>query len=121
MTAARCLGVKVGVGATPVQWTEVASRVAQRALDVRATAQCPGARVRLYNSRLATIFLRRRRFAKLDGLIVRRMRQAVEGLTRAPWMALPPVVLQRAKGWGLDVEVRDHHADDLAAGVCLAK
>lgn len=108
------LGVQVVVDATPGQWAEVATKVAQRAIDVRTTSQGLGARVRWYSSHLHAPA--RRAVCEADWLIVRRMRHAAPGL----WMSLPPVAMQRAKTWCLDVKLRDHHADNPAAEVRVA-
>lgn len=87
--AAKYLAVNVGVEAAPVQCTEEVAKFAQRALDVRATSQGLGARVQLCNSHFSTMPLHRGRFAQLDGLIVRCVRHAAQGLTQARLMALP--------------------------------
>lgn len=68
--------MQVGTGARAEQWAEVGAKVAQRAMDIRASSQGTCARMRLYNGHLAT---HRGRFAELDAHIVQRMRHAAQG------------------------------------------
>lgn len=103
-----------------MQGAEVVRKVAQRSLGVRASLQGLCARIRLCNSHLASMLLHRGRFAELDAVILKRMRHATQGLTKGPWMALPPIALGRARELELEVEVRHLQADDTAARVRLA-
>lgn len=56
----------------------------------------------------------------MDRKIEAQMRHALQSLTRAPWMAMPPVVLHNMKLLGFAVEARDYAADTLAARIRLA-
>lgn len=119
-TSARYLGVEVGIDAHVVQWESVAPKVARRSLDVRASTQGIAARLRLFNNHIATMLLHEGRYAELDRKIEAQMRHALQSLTKAPWMAMPPVVLQSMKLLGSAVEARDDAADNLAARIRLA-
>lgn len=49
------------------------------------------------------------------------MRHALQCLTKAPWMAVPPQVLHDLKMLGFAVEARDYKAERILRRVCVLR
>lgn len=98
---ARYLGVVLGPEALLAQWGSVLPIFLLRDADVYRTGRGLGARLAPFRSHIMSLVAFKLQFVPESPSLVAVMRRALQRLTGAPWMALPPVLLEEGRILGI--------------------
>lgn len=98
--AARYLGVVLGPEASEQQWNSVVPKLLPRARDVFHTGRGLPSRLLLFRTHVASMIQFKFQFVAASSVLVAAFRRALQSITGAPWMALPPIVLEEGRTLG---------------------